>query len=228
MRIVSMAGAVAAVLLTPPAQAQQVGDLVDLRRMEVFDPQQAQVSGKRQAALALASFADCIVSTAGGEADAREYIVRTGWKSGRDGRVNDSRFTNEACMSENTRLDLEEPLLSRALASALYKKNFGDSDAPAMLTPSTTISEEFTAEGDAQTDAIAMRHYGDCVVAGLPAQSHAFVLTEVASREERKARRPLEAVLKECIDADRDLKFSLPVLRGILAEALLKGRERAQ
>lgn len=228
MRILGIAGAVLTLLLALPVQAQQVGDIVDLRGLEVYDEQQARVGSKAQAELALASFADCIVGTMGGEEHARQYIAQTGWNSGRNNRVSDSRFTDIACMDDNTRLEPEEPLFSRALAAALYKKHFGESDPPTEIQPSRTISEEFTAEGEALDDAVAIRFYGDCVVAATPVESHSFVMTEPASREERKAHRVLRDVLKECVDSDRKLKFSRPMLRGILAEALLKGRERAQ
>lgn len=215
-------------LLVPAtAEAQQVGDMVDLRDLEVYDEQQSFVSNKRRAAIALESYANCIVGSRSGEASARGYIMRTGWKSARRSRVTDSEVNVADCMPENGRLELEEPLLSRALSTALYVKHFA-SGAPEAMVVGDVLPAEYSAEGEALDKALAIRAFGNCVVASQPAEAHAFVMSEPETRDSRRAHKPLKKTLASCVNTDRKLRFSRPILRGILAEALLKAREAAE
>lgn len=125
-----------------------------------------------------------------------------------------------------------DPILFRyGLFEARYRIEFGKSQPPSMIgLPPLDLDSEFDLpitpdlRGTAALPPLIvfLRQLGDCAMRYKTAEAHAFVLAKPYSDEEGVALQGLMPALGECMPEGQTLKFSRPMLRGTIAEALYK------
>jgi hypothetical protein len=83
---------------------------------------------------------------------------------------------------------------------------------PRMVPPSSSSAQAYVVETD----------IGDCVVRAAPAASHTLITTKLGTDAERSAINALVPVIGPCTPAGAQLKFSLSIIRGMIAESLYR------
>ncbi|QNN66023.1 hypothetical protein H9L12_05865 [Sphingomonas rhizophila] len=73
-----------------------------------------------------------------------------------------------------------------------------------------------------------MEVFGDCVVRRNPAAAHKFLLTDVASPDERAALGGLRPSLATCLPADRKATLDLDMIRGAVADNFIRLAEASR
>lgn len=127
------------------------------------------------------------------------------------------------CLREGA-LSFRFQLLRGGLYEALYEQEFKRAGAAA-LTAAPPI--DYTGGNPAPLSnetavAIALVQFADCVVRANPTASRALILSKVTSDEEKAAFASLTPHLGGCLVSGTQLKFSRPMLRGFVAEALYR------
>jgi hypothetical protein len=130
---------------------------------------------------------------------------------------------------QRVQLRFDAELFRASLLSAMYQHDFRRAGIPDVASlPPLTISSEFDApEKDIPLPLVFTRILGDCAARADSARVHALLLTRIGSRQERPALDNVMPVLRNCLAAGRELRFSRSMLRGFLAEALYKLRKSA-
>ncbi|HEX8215024.1 MAG TPA: hypothetical protein VF582_06080 [Allosphingosinicella sp.] len=127
------------------------------------------------------------------------------------------------CLREGA-LGFRFPLLRGGLYEALYEEQFkraGPAGLPA-VPPIDYTGGNPAPLSDETAVAIALVQFADCVARANPTASRALILSKVASDEERAAFASLTPHLGGCLVSGTQLKFSRPMLRGFVAEALYR------
>ena len=119
-----------------------------------------------------------------------------------------------------TQMTMRGPLFRGALYEAIYR----DRHARRAVDFSTAAPLELAKEYDSEpvVEDVYFRSFGDCVARGAAGPSRALVLSKSGTPQERDALTAIQPVLPDCLPKDQTLKFSRPILRGVIAEALVK------
>lgn len=126
-------------------------------------------------------------------------------------------------------LRFREHLFRGGLYEALYRSRFRT--PPPGFAALPPLAYRWTdARGATGSRAVSRERaaFGECVVRAGPAESHALLQTEVTRDAEQAAFAALLPHFSACVPAGASLRFSRPVLRGIVAEALYELSVTAQ
>jgi hypothetical protein len=175
----------------------------------------------------MAEFARCLVGSRHLRPQAERYLRAI--PTGRNFNAAGVRLSTPDCLPHafwSIRMRFRPGLLRSALFSALYQRDYGGSPpGDVKSVPRLVIAAEFDGpEADIPADVVFSRVVGDCVARADPADVHALLMTKVASGGEKEALARVVPQLAACLPAGRQMAFSRPVLRGLLAEALYKLR----
>ena len=140
-----------------------------------------------------------------------------------------NRFARNECvpvrmMQGKVEMKFDSLLFRYGLFEARYRIEFRKAPPPSVADlPPLDIFGEFDPRGASIPDVVVfLRQLGDCVIREKPAEAHAFVLALPYSDEESEALNGLMPALALCTPEGQTLKFSRPMLRGAIAEALYK------
>jgi hypothetical protein len=138
-----------------------------------------------------------------------------------------NEFIKDRCVPPSTgsvTMKFDSLLFRYSLFEARYRIEFGKSPPPKTDDlPPIDIAGEFDPRGANLPDVVVfLRKLGECSIRFLPAEAHAFVLALPYSDAEGVALQGLMPALGECMPEGQTLKFSRPMLRGAIAEALYK------
>jgi hypothetical protein len=127
------------------------------------------------------------------------------------------------CLREGA-LSFRFQLLRGGLYEALYEEQFERAGAAGLtaVPPVDYSGGNPTPLSDETAFAIALVQFADCVVRANPTASRALILSKVTSDEEKAAFASLTPHLGGCLVSGTQLKFSRPMLRGFVAEALYR------
>jgi hypothetical protein len=149
------------------------------------------------------------------------------------------KFANDNCMPTNlmaeVRMTFDSLLFRYGLFEARYRIEFGKGSPPAIVDlPPLDFENEFDLTISADLKGVEslpplvvfLRKLSQCLILERPAEAHALVIARPYSDAETKALPPVIEVLGACIGEGQTLKFSRPMLRGAIAEALYKAATR--
>jgi hypothetical protein len=119
-------------------------------------------------------------------------------------------------------------LFRYGLFEALYRREFAKSPPPSVADlPPLDIAGEFDPRGATIPPVVIfLRQLGECTMRLKTAEAHAFVLAQPFSDAETEALNGMMPGLGECMPEGQTMKFSRPMLRGAIAEALYKAATR--
>jgi hypothetical protein len=134
-----------------------------------------------------------------------------------------SRIATSDCLL-NGELRFQPPMFRGALYEALYRVQFGSRPLPDLTAapPVNYAGADVASLNEVQRGWVALQSFGDCVVRGAPLAARTLVLSAVGTPEERRAFAAVMPALGPCLVAGVELRFSRPVLRGLISESLYR------
>lgn len=169
-----------------------------------------------------AQFARCMVRRS-----ARKVRAVLDLPLGRQADIAVAKLAVDDCMDEGM-LKMASSVFRGALFEALYRLPQSPK-LPASL-PRLPARDYAAGVDIANPDAaldVALRTFADCVVRADPAASHRLLFTDIGADREQAAFQALMPVLGNCLPRGNALKFSKPVLRGLIAEVAFRLAESA-
>ena len=147
------------------------------------------------------------------------------------------KFAKDRCVPAamaSVEMRFDAMLFRYGLFEARYRIEFGRSPAPSVADlPPLDVDAEFNAAGfdpSGQSTlppvVIFLRQLGECVMRVDVANSHAMIVAQPYSKQEATALAALMPALEGCMPEGHTMKFSRPMLRGAMAEALYKTATR--
>ena len=138
-----------------------------------------------------------------------------------------NEFVKDRCVPPSTgsvRMSFDSLLFRYSLFEARYRIEFAKAPPPKVDDlPPLDIYSEFDPRGARIPDVVVfLRQMSDCAIRLKPAEAHAFVMAKPYSDPEGVALQGLMPALGLCMPEGQTLKFSRPMLRGAIAEALYK------
>jgi hypothetical protein len=135
-----------------------------------------------------------------------------------------SRIASSDCLN-NAELRFQAHIFRGALYEALLKTDYRVEEVPASFAQVPPIlyasgPEERLTEKERSW--LALHDFADCVVRASPAEAHALIRSDVTSDAEAAAFTRLQPALGPCLTSGSELRFSRPVLRGLVAESLYR------
>lgn len=118
-----------------------------------------------------------------------------------------------------------QPNVMRAgLYDSLYRMRYRTGPVDIAAVPKLNFASEFDAGDDEPVSGASLlfRSIGDCVVRAKPRLAHDLLMTAQGSKEEDAAIKAIVPSVPACVPQGSTLRFSAPVLRGDIAEALYK------
>jgi hypothetical protein len=118
-----------------------------------------------------------------------------------------------------------QPTIYRgALYEALYKAEYASRPLPDIAAaPAVNYADARPSSLNAPQQAwLALQSFGDCVVRAAPAAARTLVMTDVTTPPEGQAFGALMPSLGPCLPGGMELRFSRPVLRGLVSESLYR------
>jgi hypothetical protein len=132
------------------------------------------------------------------------------------------RIATSDCLSGGM-LVFQSHLFRGALFEALYMADFrGRAAADFAAAPRIAYAVDSAPASTLQAGMLTLHEFADCVVRAAPAQARALILSDVTTREEVQAFRSLGATFNSCLVRGAEVRFSRPVLRGLIAESLYR------
>jgi hypothetical protein len=134
-----------------------------------------------------------------------------------------SRIATSACLQGGD-MRFQPSIFRGALYDALYRVDYARrrpvnvAEAPE-IAYLTGTPETWT---EAQRGWLGLQDFGDCVVRAKPAESRALMLSEVEAAEEGRAFTAIAPALGPCLVQGAQVRFSRPILRGLIAESLYR------
>jgi len=143
------------------------------------------------------------------------------------------KFAKDRCVPaamSTVTMRFDSMLFRYSLFEARYRIEFGKSAAPVVAgLPPLDVDAEFSAAGfdprgmsTLPPVVIFLRQLGECVVRVDVANAHALIVARPYSKQEATALTAVMPALGECMPEGHTMKFSRPMLRGAIAEALYK------
>ncbi|HEX8526245.1 hypothetical protein [Allosphingosinicella sp.] len=115
-------------------------------------------------------------------------------------------------------------LLRGGLYEAAYEREFRNAP-PASFDRLPRLDYPWSGAGvpnEVRARNLAAFRFSECVVRSSPAQARALLETEVTSPEERRVFQSMAGSLSACLSDRLTVRFTRPVLRGLVAEALYR------
>lgn len=134
-----------------------------------------------------------------------------------------SRAATNVCLGRGE-LSFHAPLFRGSLFEALYDREFGRRGAEDLgaVPPIDYAADHPDRESDIARQQTSLRQFADCAVRADPAAAHSLIASEVTSEAESRAFAALGPELNGCLPQGIELRFSRPVLRGLIAETLYR------
>jgi hypothetical protein len=131
------------------------------------------------------------------------------------------RLADADCLSSGE-LTMTDQLLRGALYAELYRRSYAY-HAPSIAGASIDWWADTAAqEPAAANNFVALRQFAECLVQKHPEESRQLMLVPPRSRREDEALGAMTPDMGPCLVAGAELKFSKPVLEGLIAEALYR------
>ena len=172
----------------------------------------------------LESYADCLAKRGSGTgARIKEYLsVPVG------NEVDEKlikRLVVSECLTNAGRMSMAHELFARALYTAIYRKEFA-ANPPTDFAVASSYDGEFAPDQlPLEINQKYLRQMGDCVVAHDLAAAHEYVLAKVWTKKDEEILPEVVAAAAQCVAQGVELRFSAPMLKGIVAESLYKYRK---
>ncbi len=191
---------------------------------------QSQSLPLRDAEVALAGYADCVVTRKAYRAPVTTFL-RTVPESpdfnGNAMKAADMSCLNAAAARQRSKLTLRiQPEAYReALYPALYRRDFGKKGPPTGIAklPPLQLSGEFTQDAATLPEPYRPgRALGDCVSRRAPQAVHALLMAKPDSAKEDVAAQALQPALGACLPEGKSFKFTRATLRAWTGEAMYK------
>jgi len=183
----------------------------------------------RQREKIMFAFADCLVVRKKNRRRAFEFIAMD--PTGAAASVAGSKMSDSNCLPHVgrhkyvSRLSFSSLPFRYELLGSLYRRLFTDSPDPAIADlRDTNYASEF-ADGKVPESLLGLRKFGDCVARSTPVASHRLVFTELYSDGEKAAIGDVMPKLQSCMPSGQDVGFTRALLRGAIAEGLLRLRQ---
>jgi len=143
------------------------------------------------------------------------------------------KFAKDRCVPPamgTVEMRFDTLLFRYGLFEARYRLEFGKGPAPVIDgLPPLDVESEFTAAGfDPRGGStlppvvVFLRQLGDCTIRRNVGAAHAMIIAQPYSKEETAALEGVMPALGLCMPEGQTMKFSRPMLRGAIAEALYK------
>lgn len=197
----------------------------------------AQEVPANEAQIELAGYADCVV-TKRTFAKPVQAFLRTIPDSAEffpaSMKAADMTCLNSAAVRRRAaklEMKLQPATFREALYPALYRREFGKQGAPVGIESLKPLSLATEFDGDVSalpSTYRPVRALGDCVARKAPSQSHAMLLATPFSSEESTAVEGLKPALELCLSIGQTIRFTRPLLRAYLGEAMYKLAKKAR
>jgi hypothetical protein len=126
-------------------------------------------------------------------------------------------------------LRFQANVMRAALYDSLYRMRYRTGPVDISRVPKFDFASEFdTREEPLSGASFYFRSIGDCVARAKPVLAHDLLMTRQGSKEEGAAIKAIVPSVAPCVPQGSTLRFSAPVLRGDIAEALYKLSEAAR
>jgi hypothetical protein len=178
----------------------------------------------RESETAMSEYAKCVLKS-------REKSVNLFLKSlpySKEAQKHMKPLLFEQCMSQRsfnlTEMSVDDSVLRAGLYDHLYRLQ-PKAMAPVNLVglgPSDVAAEYGTTPVGIPSTLMLQRKLGDCVVRLAVDESRALLSLPIWDKDEGQRLKALSPVMAQCLPAGAQLKFSRTMLRGMLAESLLK------
>jgi hypothetical protein len=120
-------------------------------------------------------------------------------------------------------LRFQPNVMRAAVYDSLYRMRYRTGPVDVSRVPKFDFASEFDASEEPVSGAsFYFRSIGDCVARARPALAHDLLMTRQGSKEEGAAMKAIVPSVAPCVPQGSTLRFSAPVLRGDIAEALYK------
>jgi hypothetical protein len=130
-----------------------------------------------------------------------------------------------------TEVSLDQNLLRASLFDHLYSREMKENAVAinyAQLGPSDLAAEFGTVIANVTPAVTLQRKLGDCVVRQATDQARELLAVPIWDKEESLRFKAITPVMAQCLPEGAQLKFSRTMMRGMLAESLLKFAARSQ
>jgi hypothetical protein len=129
--------------------------------------------------------------------------------------------TSECIMHGTLRFKVE--LLRGSLFDALYDADFKSVPVNVISAPQI---DYFASAPDSSSEEVrqqvGLRQFADCIVRTNPTSTRSLVTSEVGSGTERVAFEQLMPAASQCLTKGAEVRFSRPMLRGLVAETIYR------
>jgi hypothetical protein len=114
-------------------------------------------------------------------------------------------------------------VMRAGLYDSLYRLRFKFGPIDIASVPKLDIASEFDTTTEPLGDAsLYFRDIGDCVARKKPDLSRTLLMTRQGSKDEDAALKAIVPSVPSCVPQGSTIRFSTPILRGLIAEALYK------
>lgn len=179
------------------------------------------VMSSKEAQRTMQRYSDCIVKRSALDDEVEAFLRQPADSPASHGAA--MKLVVPACMPRavgQTEMRMQGPLFRGAIYEAMYRDRFAKRAPDFAAVPPLELAKEFDGEPAAQDT--YFRVFGDCVARQASDVSHRLLLSSAGSAQESAALAAAQPTLGICLPKDQTLKFSRPVLRGIVAEAMVK------
>jgi hypothetical protein len=206
----------AGLLMAPAAAAQDTGSIIPSRGRPA-SPEGGEDSAEAQRILVV--FSRCVVLRNRRGVERFLALIPGSPDWSRAG----ARIATSDCLY-NGQLRFQPPMFRGALYEALYRIDFRARPIPDLAAaPAVDYAGADTASlNETQRGWVALQSFADCVVRAAPSAARALVLSGIGASEERRAFALVTPALGPCLVAGVELRFSRPVLRGLISESLYR------
>ena len=191
----------------------------------------AQAVPANEAQIELAGYADCVVAKRAFKKPVDAFLrtipdsasfFPASMKAADMTCLNSAAVRRRAAKLE---MKLQPATFREALYPALYRRDFGQRGVPTGIANVEPLSLATEFDGDVSalpSTYRPVRALGDCVARKAPSQTHAMLLSTPFSSEEGAAVEGLKPALELCLSSEQTVRFTRPLLRAYLGEAMYK------
>ena len=139
-----------------------------------------------------------------------------------------NNISRDECLASD-QLRFNEKLFRWTLYDELFNSNFRNFDVLKIASvPNTDFVALAANLGAIDMETLAVWQLGECTVRAAPAEAFVLVKSAIASKAETAAINAIVPHVGSCLEQGSKLKFSKPVLRGIMAETLYKLAKKSE
>ncbi|GEM_PF-3414565 len=217
IRTIGLAAMLAIVALPTLADAQsRTGTRLGSAPASVRD---GDLTRTEKARLATMEFAECLYEEKR-LAGLGDYLQTLTYSSAADAEL--EALLLDRCLATGE-LTVTDDLLRGALYEVVYKKNGKVRKLKDFSqTPAVDYGSVDDVSNDRVVSGIRFREFADCVVRSDTDASRKLVKSRLLSNSEERAFDDLREASGDCLMAGSRLQFSMPIMRGLIAEALYR------